>query len=130
MSYIRSPYNPEGLYIWSQVDGMCHFMIGPDMVGKIPTEVFNQLIDNYIENHDEYTEVGDARIEEVWIDVSGEKIPEDDVNPQKNELRMRLSYKDWHIDMWDVTWYYVARSNYGRSKPRWKWKLLRRFNII
>ena len=115
MSYIRSPYNPEGLYIWAQVDGLCRFMVGPEIIGTMPENVSNVLIDMYVENHDEYTEFHDAKVEEVWVE---------------GELKMRLSYEDWHIDMWDVTWYYIARSNYGRSKPRWKWKLMRRFNII
>lgn len=115
MSYIRSPYNPEGLYIWSQDDGMCHFMIGPNMIGKIPTNIFNGLIDTYIENfNNEYIEFHDACVEEVWVD-SG----------KGNELKTRLSYEDWHIDMWDVTWYYIARSNYGRSKSSWRMRLMR-----
>jgi hypothetical protein len=117
MSYIRSPYNPEGLYIWSQLDGMCVFMMGEDIIGKMPSDIFDALIDIYIEDpDDEYTEFHDARVEEVWIDTENGK-----------ELRTRLSYNhEWEIDMWDVTWYYIARSNYGRSKPRWKLRWMRR----
>jgi len=121
MSYIRSTSNPEGLYIWGQEDGNCRFMVGPDIVGTMPTHVFNVLIDLYVDSHEEYTEFRDAKIEEVWTG--------DPMNG--GEVKMRLSYgHKWHIDMWDATWYYIARSNYGRSKPRWKQKLMRRFDII
>lgn len=131
MSYIRSPYNPEALYIWGEGNNRCRFMKGSEIVGTMPTDIFNGLIKAYVKEDvclsDGHVEYKEARVEEVWVNIKGEKVDEDDVKPEKNELRTRLSYKDWHIDMWDVTWYYIAHSNYFRFKQRILIRLLKIF---
>jgi len=114
VSYIRSTTNPEGLYIVGTGKEV-EFYKGCEYPGVMPPDVFNKLIDKWIENYQEDTEIEGAKIEEVWINAKGDP------------SRMRLSYKDWYIDMWYVTWYYIARSNYGRSKSPWKQRLMRRF---
>ena len=120
MSYIRSTSNPEALYIWSEANGDCVFLMGTEIVGKMPREVFDGLIKLYVEEGDiEYTHYKDAKVEEL-IDGT-----EWDGNTR---LATRLSYKDWHIDMWAVTWYYIAHSNYFRVKPNFWEKILHRFD--
>ena len=112
MSYIRSTSNPEGLYIFCNMNDVVEFHKGSDFIGVMPAHVFNVLIDSYIEKSMEDAEFHDARIEEIFED---------------GEIKMKLSYgHHWEIVMWDTTWYYIARSNYGRSKPFWKTRLRRR----
>ena len=119
MSYIRSTSNKELLYIFANMNGIVEFHRGPELVGKMPQEIFNGLIDKYIENFCDDVEFHDATITEVFY-----KEPE----RLGGEFKMRLEYNhEWGIEMQDVTWYYIARSNYGRNKPRWKIRLLRRF---
>lgn len=130
MSYIRSPYNPEALYIWSQDDGKCYFVKGFDHIGTMPTDVFDGLIKAYVEEDaDEFAEYEGAMVEEVWV-RERDGIVENDENKQpfNSNLQTRLSYGDWHIDMWDVTWYYIAHSNYFRVKPNLVEKILNWFN--
>ena len=120
MSYIRNIYNPEGLYIFGNFKGQIEFHQGSDFLGTIPTETFDKLIDTYVENGYEECAVkysfSDcvASIKEV-IDKEGVKI-----------LLTYSGVKPMEVVMWDVTWYYIARSNYGRSKPHWKLRLMRR----
>ena len=113
MSYIRSTGNPEALYIWGDSEGVVTVMKGPEIVGKLPTSVMNGLIKKYI---DEYCpddcEYEGALVEEVWIPVETERITEEMKMMSLTSTPMvRLSYGDWKVDMWDVTWYYIARSN-------------------
>ena len=78
----------------------------------MPVDIFNQLIDIWIENGYDDAEFHDADVKEIW--TGGEHM-------------MKLEYNHkWHIDMSYVTWYYIARSNYGRSKPFWRTRLIRR----
>jgi hypothetical protein len=113
MSYIRSTSNDEHLYIFANMDGIVEFHRGTELVGTMPQEIFNVLIDLYIQHFCEDVEFHDANVREMFVD--GKPIT-------------RLEYKhNWQLDMQYVTWYYIARSNYGRSMPRWKRKLLRKF---
>jgi hypothetical protein len=112
MSYIRSIENPEKLYIFGNGEDT-EFYEGSEFVGYIPTNIFNKLIDLHIDNFQEDCQYCGASIEETFED---------------GKFRMRLSYTGWplgkHIDMWNVTWTCITENNYGRSKPRWKRKLL------
>ena len=118
MSYIRSTSNNENLYVFANMGAIVEFHKGTELIGTMPQDVFNGLIDKYIENFCEDTEFHGAMISEVFY-----KQPE----RLGGEFKMRLEYNhEWGIEMQDVTWYYIARSNYGRSIPRWKIRLLRR----
>lgn len=103
MSYIRSTSNPEGLYIWG--DGKTVTITkGPKTIGYIPTNIFHGLIKKYNQNFypDECSYKG-ASIKEVHIG--------------KN-FKVQLSYDNWKVNMWDVTWHYIVSVNYkkpGRS---------------
>lgn len=114
MSYIRSTSNPEGLYILGTHRNV-EFHKGEDFIGHMPQEIFNVLIDNYVDSYGEDCEFHDASVREIFSDGS---------------YVMRLMYEDWYIDMWDVTWYFIAHSNYGRSKSKCKQKRIKRIAKI
>jgi len=118
MSYIRGIYNPEGLYLFENMQGFVEVHQGPEYLGRIPAKLFNKLIDKHIENYDDYTEVVDnfnncnLSLTEVF---------------EEGGIKKVLKYHRMEpIKMWDVTWEYIARSNYGRSKPFWRIRLVRR----
>ena len=118
MSYIRGIYNPEGLYIFQNIDGWVEIYEGPEYRGRIPYKLFDKLIDKYIEGGCEEAEVIDSfngqhlKVTEVLDDDGVKKV---------------LKYHGMDpIKMWDVTWEYIARSNYGRSKPFWRIRLVRK----
>ena len=112
MSYIRSGSNDEHLYIFCNMSDVVEFHKGGEFVGTMPANVFNKLIDMWIENSQEDTDHEGAVVSEVWVD---------------GEPFTLLHYDhQWDIYMQHVTWYYIARSNYGRSKPFWKTRIRRR----
>ena len=114
MSYIRCLSNPEGLYIWG--DGKyINIAKGGEDLKYIPQLTFDGLLRKY---HREgswcvqgypITYRG-ATIEEVHIE-SNKKITkfEKELKFRLGIFQYRLSYKDWHIDMWQVTWEHIAK---------------------
>ena len=93
--------------------GIVEFHRFTEHVGNMPVDVFNGLIDTWIENCCEDTEFHNAIVSDVIVDGKPFTL---------------LHYNhEWDIYMQYVTWYYIARSNYGRSKPFWKTRLIRRF---
>lgn len=98
MSYIRSISNPEGLYIFGSEEGV-EIMRGSEMIGVIPTEVFTGLIKEYIDGFCENCEYKGASIKEKWI---------------LGHPKTVLSYNNFNIIMWEVTWYYIASNNYKK----------------
>jgi len=117
MSYIRSTSNPEKLYIFGNMAGDVEIYQGPKLIGYIPGDNFDKFIDLYIDNFCEDIEYNGIKIETVFPKDTG------------NGIKERLSYGDWFIDMYDVTWYYIARSNYGRSKGKFFHFIRKIFNI-
>jgi hypothetical protein len=100
------------------MDGYVEVYQGPEYLGKIPAKLFNRLIDKYIENFDDYTEVVDS--------FNNDRLYVKEVI-EKEGVKKELKYFGMEpIKMWDVTWEYIARSNYGRSKPFWRIRLVRR----
>ena len=118
MSYIRSPYNPEGLYIFENMNEFVEIHQGSEYMGRIPAKLFNRLIDKYIENYDDYTEViQESNNHRLYVKEVIEGLG----------VKKVLKYEGLEpIKMWDVTWEYIARSNYGRTKPFWRIRLVRR----
>jgi len=132
MAYIRNTSNPEGLYIFS-TGYMTEIHKENDFIGKIPTFLFEKLIDKYIDFK------GDEAMVHNFSNGYNLKILEvlnvDEVNIKtfKNNFpKMRLSYHDmsdkilFYVDMWEVTWEFIARLNYGHSKSEWKKRRLKR----
>jgi hypothetical protein len=99
MSFIRSGSNPEGLYVWG--DGTNINITADETHGKIrtiPQTIFEPLAKKYCRNSGEAITLSGASIQEIWVK-----------NRKRNELKVRLSYKDWSIHMWEVTWEYIIR---------------------
>jgi hypothetical protein len=149
MSYIRCLSNPEGLYIWHDINGQIAISQYGSNIKWIPYRTFNGLIKKWNRNYWEYPcKYGLANLEEVWIPTQSKisvfingiisiilspyyyhkfniewKFPKP--SEFKNQIeaykiayfhragkyQIRLSYNDWHIDMWDVTWSYIAKNN-------------------
>lgn len=113
MSYIRSLSNPEQLYIWGD-ENTVYITKGPVSIGTIPTNIFEGLIKKYIRGYQEDCTYKKATIEEVTVDKFDKEVIslEGLINPM-SEFKMKLSYNNWSLIMWDVTWYYIAKSNYS-----------------
>lgn len=99
MSYIRSTSNPEALYIWGDNKEIT-VVKGPTIVGYMPISVFNGLIKKYHKHFDDCSYKG-AEVKDVKVG--------------KN-FKIRLSYGDWSVNMWDVTWSYIVLSNIKSCK--------------
>ena len=93
------------------MDDIVEFYKGKQHVGNMPVDTFNGLIDSWIENNQENTEYHDAIVTDVLVDG-------------KPFILLHYNH-EWDIYMQGVTWYYVARSNYGRSKPFWRTRVMR-----
>lgn len=106
MSYIRSGENPEGLYIVGTAYQVEIFQKGKE-VKYIPHEIFNKLIVKFVENCDEDTSYKGASISDIF---------------RENGLKAVLVYEDWEVEMWWVTWWYIAHLNYDKCKESLKTK--------
>ncbi len=115
MSYIRCLCNPEGLYIWGDGKYVNITLAGRECHECIPEKIFDGLIKKF---HKEGSwcvqgspiKYKGATIEEVLIE-SNKKITklEKELKFRHGNFKYRLSYKDWYIDMWQVTWEHVAK---------------------
>jgi len=111
MSYIRCSSNPEALYIWD--DGK-NANIVCDMNNQtiqiIPSKIFSGLIKKYKKNYGEDTTYKGASIKEVFV-KSGKKPNKFQklLRIEDGNFQYRLSYKNWYIDMWQVTWEHIAQ---------------------
>lgn len=114
MSYIRSTSNPEGLYIWG--NGKDVIIVTTNFHEHIPQKIFDGLLEKCRKEFDNNINYKKASIKEVWV------IKKHKCNKwckMKNKktgkliygcpanLKIRLSYKNWHIDMWQVTWEHI-----------------------
>jgi hypothetical protein len=99
------------------MNDVVEFHKGPELIGLMPAKIFNVLIDIWVEGLYEDCEFHDASIKEIFVNVN---------DRLGGEFYQRLSYNHWHLDMSYTTWYYIARSNYGRSKPFWRIRLMRK----
>ena len=100
MSYIRSTSNPEGLYIFG-TEYDVEICVGSEDALHIPLEIFDKLIVAFIDGYCEDCEYCGATIKEDWI---------------AGEFKCILAYDNWSVEMWYVTWYYIAQSNYVNAK--------------
>ena len=113
MSYIRGTSNPENLYIWG--DGKTVYIArGQNKLKSIPQKTFDRLLKKYNKTREDSIFRG-AKIEEVFVEKKEKlsKKRQEFLNllgiPQ-GDFKIRLSYKDWHIDMWRVTWEYITNN--------------------
>ena len=111
MSYIRSGSNPEKLYIWGNGDSVT-IAEGNKDTWNIPSNVFNSLIKKFHKNsHECPCSYKGAQVEEVWV----YDIDDDDNSSEPyvkgSDCKVKLSYGDHYVIMWDVTWEYIVYSN-------------------
>jgi len=136
MSYIRSLSNPEGLYIWGDVDGNTYLVGGPDeepgapiMGRNMPNGLFDKLLqawkDSYFDESVAVMMVIDGVKHEatlswrLWPERSiEEQLKEVQEKEPKDRVRGREMYcityqnskgKAWGLDgIWPVTMHYIA----------------------
>jgi hypothetical protein len=96
MSYIRGTTNPEALYIVGTGKNVEIYRGGKGnwvLPYTMPTEIFNTLLHLWNKGTG-YSEVyRGAMVREV---------------PVRGTFRIELSYKDWKVRMWPVTWAYIC----------------------
>lgn len=118
MSYIRSGSNPEKLYIYGTEDRV-YICEGSKSQWWIPLNVFNGLIKKYHRFfHDTPREFKGAKVEDVWVDKNNIECDDETYNPELDMLldsKVKLSYNDHVIYMWDVTWEYIVNAYIMRS---------------
>jgi len=117
MSYIRSGSNPEKLYIWGGIEDAT-IAEGSKDTWNIPLNIFNGLIKKFHRRfHDYPCQYKGAQVEEVWVDEDGN---EGVLNShlKRLECKVKLSYEDHFVIMWDVTWEYIVYSNIERFTKR------------
>ena len=111
MSYIRHSCNPEGIYIWDDGENTnitCNKF--KDEIKTIPSKTFSALIRKYKRKND--CEYNNAEIKEVFIESHKKQTAiEKELEFKDGRFQMRLSYKDWYIDMWLVTWEYIVNQH-------------------
>lgn len=122
MSYIRSGSNPEKLYIWG--DKQNANIIAFNEKGNkenwyIPLDIFNGLIKKFhCHYHDYPCKYKGAQVEEVWV-YEGELEFTDEVNPLLDaECKIKLSYKEHYVIMYEVTWKCIVYSNLKRFEVK------------
>lgn len=113
MSYIRSGSNPEKLYIYGTEDRV-YICEGSKPDWWIPLNIFNGLIRKYHRFfHDAPREYKGAKVEDVWVDQDNKECDDETYNPELDKLlecKVKLSYNDHCVYMWDVTWEYIVNS--------------------
>ena len=100
MSYIRSLSNPEGLYIWGETRDVMIACNGE--LYSMPTDVFHQLLGRWKRY------MGTRPVKYMGGRLEEVKVRKGANNKDSYDYKWRLSYNDWHIDMWTVTLHYIA----------------------
>lgn len=117
MSYIRSGGNPEKLYIWGGQENVT-IAEGSKPTWDIPLNIFNGLIRKYHRKFHNYPCLHKgAQVEEVWVDENGVESDNSAYHPhlKRLECKVKLSYEDHYVIMWDVTWEYIVNSYIMRN---------------
>ena len=119
MSFIRNTNNPEALYIYNSVDGNVYIRKGSVDIGSMPTKIFIKLLKKWKKKmwHRSVKHKG-AKVEEV-DECEGKDIDTDTLShaewmilyAKEMKEQIKLSYGNWHVYMWGVTWFYIVYSN-------------------
>ncbi len=125
MSYIRCTSNPDGLYVYHNVDGYMDFMIG-GKTHKIPVNIFRTFIREIGDKYHGFFGInfkkGSLEVKEVFIKSRKKRdkiLKALDFYP--GSYKMQLYYKGNLIcSLWLVTWQYVANGIYRDIKRKQK----------
>lgn len=129
MSFIRCWTNPEGLYVWDDINGyvaIAHTLNKPfcsfndtkfveDQI-QVPRREFYGVCKQWDNSSYKTAKYKDFSAEEVEIfDDNGEIVPEDYdyLNPthgRKTSYRIKVQYKKEFVYLWRVTWEYVVKN--------------------
>jgi hypothetical protein len=92
MSYIRCLSNPEGLYVWLDVNGMIAISVGTRKVRYVPFKSFVKFCKKWVKHWDYELEYKGFRTNE------------------SKKFKIEFSYKDeFKFEFWDVTWECLCR---------------------
>jgi len=123
MSYIRSGSNPEKLYIYGTEDRV-YICEGSKPDWWIPLNIFNGLLRKYHRYfHDCPRDYKGAKVEEIWVDQNNHECDDENYSPSLDKLlecKVKLSYGDNFVYMWDVTWEYIVLSYILRNDKKKK----------
>lgn len=113
MNYIRSGSNPEKLHIWGDNENV---IIAEDSkeIWKIPLKIFDGLLKKFHRRFYDYPcHHKGAQVEEVWVYEGDIEVDDEKVNPilTHSERKVKLTYEDNYVIMYDVTWEYIVLSN-------------------
>jgi hypothetical protein len=140
MSYIRCLSNPEGLYVWHDVDGTVHLHYGgrkkpksPLSKGtemRVPYRTFVRAVERWEASGEDRTSVHGFEIEELHVYLkTGKRVPDfksnedairylKDARKNPSEYKIRVSYGGSFIHLWSVTWQYVVNNVMEREMKR------------
>jgi hypothetical protein len=92
MSYISPSSNPDRLYAYEGVHGV-HLSKGAGETYILPSSVFHRLLKLWYSRDTGTVLFKGAIVKELLIE---------------DRFRIVLSYKEWSIDLWPVTWHYLV----------------------
>lgn len=141
MSFIRCLSNPEGLYVWSDVDGTVHIHYGGRKRPKPPLSKGDDMCVPYRDfmracqkwdGWEDDVRVNGFRIKEEHVYLkTGKPVPNmdrwkkvsaycDHMKKNPAEFLIRVSYKGNFVYLWRVTWQYVVSNAVRRIELRKK----------
>lgn len=97
MSYIRGMSNPEALYIFGSGRGRVEICVAGKIV-TIPRHVFHGILRRWHENKGENVTYRGAAMTEIIVHSP----------PKPTRFRFALTYSDWSILAYEVTWEYLC----------------------
>ena len=129
MSYIRSTSNPDGLYVYGDIDGSVHFhwsieeplSSGRERPLMVPQDIFDRALKAWTDSFGENVDVDGFTIAEshVFVD-SGQPVPDGyhvlQEGAQPSAFLIKLAYKGAFVHVWLVTWGYVAANWQARQQ--------------
>lgn len=119
MSYIRSGSNPESLYVYGTEDRV-YICEGSLPNWFIPLKDFNSILRKYHRLfHEAPVTYKGLKIEEVWVDEKNNERDGEYYDPTIDKLlncKIKLSYNENSVIMWDVTWEYIVNGYIYKNK--------------
>jgi len=124
MSYIRSTSNPEGLYVYHDVNGHIYFNCSKSIPANIFYRFIREIGNKYHGSFNMDYKLGQLEVKEIFY-PSKKKIPEafKVLGMKPGNYKMTLYWKGKEIArMWVVTWQYIANNAFRNILRRDKKK--------